>query len=595
MGIPGFFKWLINTFPECLLKDKKSFSRCNTLFIDLCQISFRSSEFVEKKYKTSSPEEQMNFFLSDLVTRVNNTILTINPTDTIFAFFDGSNPAIKFQRQRERWFKREHIDNYVIDPTEYKLSDNNTDRDEFQIKKLDEFFEQITHNCKYLRAKRILFSTFYAPGEAEHKYLDVFRDFKRQQFWRPNQLHTIFTTDNDLIFLALQFLDEHFLIIRDFNNIIDISILRDLLLYQIFQDQNLYQGENRITVAHDLVSHIPVDFQQQVINDIIALSFIVGNDYLPPVPDFSTLFSFSKLIDSYKRVNEKYFSKIISKIQDTTTEASFSPLIVNDSICVETLQKIIHECFNRPLQNPNLDSSNNQSNEQTNNNSQMTSNTDEIDDVKTPLINKLHINTDTNYKNEDETKIQDITTNNNDNSNSLQESNPQSPEIDNLDEKSQQMLRTFNFTWLYYSKGCPSWSFYYPFKKSPPLRKAIFLMKQEGPEVFKTPGYNEMTEPMFKIFVLHPVECKECLSWCFYKMKIPPSDISHFWPLGAKNVNDIPMFDLNVMKEYYKEGKKQARKEELMKYNRIDPMYKKYVNMNHNYTQKKSKYHFSPT
>lgn len=65
-------------------------------------------------------------------------------------------------------------------------------------------------------------------------------------------------------------------------------------------------------------------------------------------------------------------------------------------------------------------------------------------------------------------------------------------------------------------KGCPSWTYYYPFKFAPPISEAVEKMKQEGPDVFDTPGSMVKTDNLFKTFVNHSIQYKRNLPWQLY-------------------------------------------------------------------------------
>lgn len=73
------------------------------------------------------------------------------------------------------------------------------------------------------------------------------------------------------------------------------------------------------------------------------MSFIMGSDFLPQIPDLVGI-SFSKLLNSYKKINEKYFLEFFNN-EKKSSEIEFYPLIVNDCFSVSSLQKLIRECF----------------------------------------------------------------------------------------------------------------------------------------------------------------------------------------------------------------------------------------------------------
>lgn len=81
-------------------------------------------------------------------------------------------------------------------------------------------------------------------------------------------------------------------------------------------------------------------------------------------------------------------------------------------------------------------------------------------------------------------------------------------------------------------------------------------MHEEGLEVFNTEGSEDITEPLFKNFIIYPVEVFN-IPYPLYKLKIPPSPISKFWPLGVTKPKDIPILDVNEVKFFYREAKKE--------------------------------------
>ena len=91
-------------------------------------------------------------------------------------------------------------------------------------------------------------------------------------------------------------------------------------------------------------------------------------------------------------------------------------------------------------------------------------------------------------------------------------------------------------------------------------------MEQEGSDVFDTEDSREETEILFKWFVVYPVE--ERLPFCLYKLKIPPSPIAKYWPLGAVKSKDVPIIDFKEVKSFYDSAKKELNQNQL-KFNEI--------------------------
>lgn len=381
----------------------------------------------------------------------------------IFVSFDGPNPAAKFQTQHYRGYNPDF--RYPKEPFDMLSKEQiavEVDRS------LKNFLEKL-----YIKTERVYFSGGFSAGEAEHKYLESFREFKNSPNWISNQNHFIYSGDNDLVLLSLLFVDENIYIIRSSGDVISISIARDYLI-------------KRVHESLDKTKKVIDD--KRVIHDIVAISFLLGNDFIPKFPDINTNDNvFDLLIDAYIEMNQN-------------DDPNYHYLIENDSFNVLSLRKLVSLFFHKDLTVP-----------------------------------------DQNDPNFSENK-----------------------------KVAQNVLRILNFTWLYYSRGTPSWTYYYPHQYSPFLLSAVGLMDQEGKEFLENLQNDEVTEPFLKALVIHPPNSTSNIPWGIYKIKIPPSPIAKkYWPLRKTN---LPIFNLDEIKAFYKEELTKLSPEEL-ELNRREPLY----------------------
>lgn len=576
MVIQALAKWISQNFPECVTKTMRNSVQCNTLFIDAFQLYFNALE----------NSEDNESFIKKYLSSVKNAILSNNPTDKIFIFLDGPCPAIRFQKLRERWFVTYHVDDYVIDPSEYNLEDIQTN-DEDGNEKLEEYIKKLI-NYDDVTANSIVFSSPTTPGEAKYKFFDYFREMKKSSDFVPSRKHVILSNTNEMFFLALQFIDEQFYVLKSNHYIYDIDLLRNFILYHMaiedpfpgLKDNSIDKENLKKRKKHykSIVSKMSEQLKQQIINDVIALSIVVSSENFPPFPEIGKMgnnaYTYAKLLNSYKELNQSYIESQIK--MNSSDELEFTSLIVDNCFDLSSLKKIMKRFLQTYFKK---------------NHSRSKKIDDEIssessDDDDEPNLKSKHKRKEELKQKNGETKnIFDISITNNEyddyssdtqkeeeeinNSNREEEENDKSDsysdeddndkfnekDADDFQSESQQLFRLFNFTWKLYTEGCISWSFYYQFKKSPPLEIALDLMKQENLDVFETEDSDEITEPMFKSFVIFPVEVDDFFPHCLYKLKLPGSPISHFWPLGATDSKDIPIIDLKLIKKFYKKAK----------------------------------------
>lgn len=607
MVIQFLIKWINRNFSECATKTERNATQCDTLFIDAFQLYFNALE----------SSEDHDTFVRKYLGSVRNSVLSSNPSQTIFIFLDGPCPAIRFQKLRERWFASCHIDGFEIDNDDFELDERESD-EETAHAALEKYIKKLI-NYDNVNAKSIIYSSVTTPGEAKYKFFNYFREMKNDKDYIENSRNFILSNTNEMFFLALQFIDDHFFILKPNHMLYDIDIFRNLILYYMTLEEP-FPGSNGADQQHNkinkeqydsVVSKMNHHLKQQIINDVIGLSIVVSSENFPPFPEIkrlgTTAYTFSKVLNSYKELNQPYIS-IQIRMSANKTKASkipeFTPLIVDNCFCLPSLQKIMRKfmqiyCENKKVGKKAAD---------VNKNSKANKNVNAFDigiDVSNDFYqskndgpnlhskpkskkksNKKEANifdvgiydsddddneSDNDENVQDETEFEDkiddnhYSENNNDFDFEIcnEEDDDDENNVDDYQIESQQLFRLFNFTWQLYSNNCPSWSFYYQFKGSPPLDIALDLMQQEGIEAFNTEDANDITDPMFKNFVIYPVEVKNQFPPCLYDLKIPPSPIAKYWPLGAVDPKDIPIMNLKEVKKYFNAARKKMNESEL--------------------------------
>ncbi|PHR72478.1 MAG: hypothetical protein COA67_04330, partial [Lutibacter sp.] len=121
----------------------------------------------------------------------------------------------------------------------------------------------------------VVFSDAHVPGEGEHKIMHYIRGLRAQPGYNPNTSHCIHGMDADLICLGLSTHEPNF------------GVLRNKLSeeFQPVHDEFCYfnLGRFREQLKKDFSNIKDMDFER-VIDDFVFLCFFVGNDFLPHVP-----------------------------------------------------------------------------------------------------------------------------------------------------------------------------------------------------------------------------------------------------------------------------------------------------------------------
>lgn len=192
-------------------------------------------------------------------------------------------------RVRERW------DSNVITPATSFMERVGRALEWFILKKLNE-----DPNWKHLT---VVFSDALIPGEGEHKIMHYIRGLRASKEYDANTTHVIHGMDADLICLGLITHERH------------VSILRNQLTETFQPDHSRFLYFNietfRACLKLDFGDIKEMNFEN-VVDDFAFLCFLVGNDFLPHVPLISIKAkSIEIILDNYVRnfASHKYLTQ----------------------------------------------------------------------------------------------------------------------------------------------------------------------------------------------------------------------------------------------------------------------------------------------
>jgi 5'-3' exoribonuclease 1 len=145
------------------------------------------------------------------------------------------------------------------------------------------------------------------PGEGEHKIMDFIRSEKNREGYDPNTRHCMYGLDADLMMLGLLSHEPHFCLLREevkfggASSKVESSAEEKtwhLLSLKLFREYLDFEFGS--TLRHTL----PFEYDlERLIDDWILLGYLVGNDFMPHLPNFHIGEDIKPFIyESYKKV-----------------------------------------------------------------------------------------------------------------------------------------------------------------------------------------------------------------------------------------------------------------------------------------------------
>ena len=285
MGIPLYFRYLINNYDNIISNNKKVTS-CDNLYLDLnCAIHYCCREILKDTeysyHKKNIIEDKM---IKNVIKYIELLIEYSKPKDLLFIAIDGPAPKAKMIQQRQRRFKK-FYEKREIDKLKmiHNIPDDNKEEwDTNAITPGTIFMDKLSKQLKeyFLKKKdiKIIISDSNIPGEGEHKLLDHIRNNKNN-----DKIDVIYGLDADLIMLCMVSQVDNIYLLREtveFDNKIHVKGYKFLYLNIDKLKKNLLNEILERINRHNLSK----DENNNIIDDYIFLSFILGNDFIPHSP-----------------------------------------------------------------------------------------------------------------------------------------------------------------------------------------------------------------------------------------------------------------------------------------------------------------------
>lgn len=281
MGIPMFYVWLKNNF-DSSITEIKEITDDNT--IDNLMIDFNGMihpvvrsvlDTHRRRLLRKTPKINEVDIFNKICSSLQNILLLVKPKKRLIIMVDGVAPRSKLSQQRGRRYKNNSIaeDNFdtcCISPcTEFM---------DKLSKHLDNFISESITSNPFWSGLEVIYSPHNCVGEGEQKCLIYMR-----MYGNTSESYCIYGLDADIIMLSLGNMYPRMYVLRDSKVggsyfLLDIGNIREELSNILnWKGDGDGEEENR-------------DFSnKQSIYDFILMCFLVGNDFLPSIQSLEIL------------------------------------------------------------------------------------------------------------------------------------------------------------------------------------------------------------------------------------------------------------------------------------------------------------------
>ena len=282
MGVPRFFFWLTKNIPG-IVKQKLPLRKNNgvkkyiknggvdNFCIDCNGLFHPVFQRVKEENKGKSIKERNEVAFEEIFKEIKKLVSIVSPNKRVVLCVDGVAPQSKMVQQRQRRFKSSG--NNCITPGTPWMYRLNT----FLEKKIG---EEVKEGGEW-KGLTIIFSSERVAGEGEHKIMKVIREGSAKESWMIHGL------DADLIMLSLATHKPRIYILRETvvdkeystYDIVDIFCLRVNLIQMLYSSKNM--DEIRKLCMNEKYTFL--------IDDFVFFCFLMGNDFVPHSPSLDIL------------------------------------------------------------------------------------------------------------------------------------------------------------------------------------------------------------------------------------------------------------------------------------------------------------------
>tara|TARA_B110000261_G_C13078845_1_gene355127 strand:- start:521 stop:2200 length:1680 start_codon:yes stop_codon:yes gene_type:complete len=285
MGIPLFFRYLVNNYDDLISSNKKILD-CHNLYLDLnCAIHYCCREALKDVVFNKSIQNELEAkMITNVIKYIELLIDYSKPTKLLYIAIDGSAPKAKLNQQRMRRFKKFYEKNEIsiIKKRNNIKEDNIAEWDTNAITPgtlfMDKLSTKLKSYFKNYKQIKIIISDSNIPGEGEHKLLEHLKGN-----YTEKEYNVIYGLDADLIMLCLIANKPNIYLLREtveFDNRIHVDGFK--FLYLSIDNLKTHLLKEILERLGEI--YLNEEQKDRIINDYIFLSFILGNDFIPHSP-----------------------------------------------------------------------------------------------------------------------------------------------------------------------------------------------------------------------------------------------------------------------------------------------------------------------
>lgn len=307
MGIPAYMSYILRTYPQ-LIKPleyhKNQSTEMDCLFMDSNSIIYDVfnrikktdiyDKFINKRANEGASKELEEIIIQQVIEKIEEYVLKINPTQLVFIAFDGVAPFAKMGQQRIRRFKNWYSSSFLTLKEDISWNTSSITPGTLFMNTLTRTIQSHFYNPKYNKKNmpKFIVSGSDEVGEGEQKIFKYIRSHEELR----NIL--VYGLDSDLIMLS----------------IFHCTPLRKLFVFREeieFQKPVIEKESSLLFIdmngLSDSILYEMGGGNIHRVYDYLFLCFFLGNDFLPHFPCLNIRTDgIQTLMTYYKNVIGKY-------------------------------------------------------------------------------------------------------------------------------------------------------------------------------------------------------------------------------------------------------------------------------------------------